>query len=58
MPTVNVGQVVRIIDGPRKGCEARVLENLNAFAIKAVIVGGEHNGEILSNVRYNYYRPK
>jgi hypothetical protein len=56
MPTVRVGQIVKIVGGQRSGNKAKVLENLNAFAIKAQIIGGKHDGEILPNVRYPDYK--
>ena len=56
MPTVKVGQIVKIVGGQRSGNKAKVLANLNAFAIKAQIVGGKYDGEILSNVRYPDYK--
>jgi len=56
MPTVNVGDIVKIVGGQRSGNKAQVLKNLNAFAIKARIVGGKHDGEILDNVRYPDYK--
>ena len=55
MPTVKVGEIVKITGGQRSGNKAQVLKNLNAFAIKAKIVGGKHDGETLDNVRFNHY---
>lgn len=55
MPTVKVGEIVKITGGQRSGNKAQVLKNLNAFAIKAKIVGGKHDGQILENVRFNHY---
>jgi ribosomal protein L24 len=55
VPTVKVGDIVKLVGGQRSGNKARVLKNLNAFAIKAVIVGGKHDGEILGSVRFPDY---
>ncbi|WMI33512.1 hypothetical protein SEA_KENREY_136 [Streptomyces phage Kenrey] len=55
MPTVKVGEIVKITGGQRSGNKAKVLENLNAFAIKAQIIGGRHDGEVLNNVRFSHY---
>ncbi|AXQ63378.1 hypothetical protein SEA_COMRADE_127 [Streptomyces phage Comrade] len=55
MPTVRVGEIVKITGGQRSGNKAKVLANLNAFAIKAQVIGGKHDGQILENVRFNHY---
>jgi hypothetical protein len=55
VPTVRVGEIVKITGGQRSGNKAKVLANLNAFAIKAQIIGGKYDGLILDNVRFNHY---
>lgn len=56
MPTVNVGDIVNIVGGQRSGNKAKVLKNLNAFAIKAKIIGGKYDGQVLDKVRYPDYK--
>jgi hypothetical protein len=56
MPTVRVGQIVNIVGGQRSGSRAKVLANLNAFGIRAKIIGGKYDGEILENVRFSDYK--